>query len=69
MELYFSILFRKNFFGVGDGQRKNQRAISLLNKLGLEDRIAGESEKILEEMDYEQVLLILKREIAVLNNG
>lgn len=63
--IIFSILFRKKFLGVVDGQHKNQRAISLLNKLGLQDRIAGDNEKkILEEINYEQVLLILKREIA-----
>lgn len=52
----FSLLFEKKFLVVADGQHKNQRVISLLHRLGLEDRIVGKKmNSISADIDYEDV--------------
>jgi len=63
--IIFSIVFKRLFLGVVDGQHKNQRAISLLNRLGLQNRIAkeGEYKNIAREIDYSSVQPILDEEI------
>jgi hypothetical protein len=61
----FSIIFRKLFLAVVDGQHKNQRAISLLQKLHLEERIAQDDNfgDIVKKIDYEKVESILNVDI------
>ena len=64
--IIFSIIFKRLFLGIVDGQHKNQRAISLLDMLGLQDRIAqdGKFADIKKKIDYSAVAPILEAEIA-----
>lgn len=63
--IIFSILFNKKFLAVVDGQHKNKRAISLLNKLGLQSRIATDDnvETIEETIDYAKVKEVIAGEV------
>ncbi len=63
--IIFSILFNKKFLAVVDGQHKNKRAISLLNKLGLQSRIATDdnAENIEETIDYANVKAVIADEV------
>lgn len=62
--IIFSLIFKRLFLGVVDGQHKNKRAISLLNKLHLESRIAqdGKFEDIQKPIDFDAVMLLLETE-------
>ena len=61
--IIFAILFEKQFLVVADGQHKNQRAISLLTRLGLTDRVVtGESHDIDRPIDYARVKAILEED-------
>lgn len=53
----FSVLFRKKFLVVADGQHKNQRAVNLLTKLGIEERVSTPENPcdIADDIDYETV--------------
>lgn len=63
--IIFSIIFKRLFLAVVDGQHKNKRAISLLEKLQLKERIAkdGQFANIQNEIDYEVVMRILEKDI------
>lgn len=62
--IIFSLIFKRLFLGVVDGQHKNKRAISLLTKLHLESRIAKDDqfEEIQRPIDYSKVMPILEEE-------
>lgn len=62
--IIFSIIFKRLFLAVVDGQHKNKRAISLLSKLHLEKRIAKEGQfaDIKKEINYDVVMPILERD-------
>ena len=64
----FSLLFEKQFVVVAAGQHKNQRVVSLLEHLGLENRvIENDVEGIDEPIDYDRVkaLLELDRQTSI----
>ena len=61
--IIFSILFEKKFLVVADGQHKNQRVLSLLERLGLMDRvISGPLPDYDQRIDYPRVKALLEQD-------
>ena len=61
--IIFSLLFEKKFLVVADGQHKNRRVLSLLEHLGLTDRVITDSIPDFEaRIDYARVNAILEQD-------
>jgi len=61
--IIFSLVFEKKFLVVADGQHRNQRVISLLERLGIRNRVVGENMAPMDqEIDYKKVKAILEKD-------
>lgn len=64
--MVFAIIFRKEFLAISNKKRGETRFTSLLNKLGLEDRLIYDIQEInnkeFHKIDYKPVNLILEKE-------
>lgn len=63
--IIFAILFEKKFLVVADGQHKNQRVLSLLDRLGLLDRVISRGDRLPDieaKIDYPRVRALLEED-------
>lgn len=64
--MVFAIIFKKQFIAIANNKRGKTRFISLLHKLGLENRLVDNASQInqltFDEIDYQKVGEALKRE-------
>nr|WP_177296153.1 polysaccharide pyruvyl transferase family protein [uncultured Blautia sp.] len=61
--IIFSLIFERKFLVIADGQHRNQRVISLLERLGIRNRVVGENmADMKEDIDYRKVKAILEED-------